>query len=159
MKKINILFVCLGNICRSPMAEYLMRDKIAKAGLSDFITTDSAGTSGENDGDGMHCGTAEVLDRLNIRSNDFVSKKVRSKNWAEFDYIIAMDDSNLRDLERLFGKQPEKLFQITTLCPDLGYNHIPDPWYTGRFNLTYELLNKCCDALLEKIKKEKRLSI
>lgn len=157
MHKINILFVCLGNICRSPMAEYLMRDKIAKAGLSDFITTDSAGTSGENDGDGMHCGTADVLDKLNIRSHDFVSKKVRPKNWAQFDYIIAMDNNNLRNLERLFGKSHEKLFQITTICPELDYDHIPDPWYTGKFNLTYELLDKCCDALLEKVKRENGL--
>ena len=66
MSKIRILFVCLGNICRSPMAEYLMRHKIANAGLSNLIETDSAGTSGEHDGEGMHCGTADVLDRLKI---------------------------------------------------------------------------------------------
>ena len=158
MAKIRILFVCLGNICRSPMAEYLMRHKIANAGLSNLIQTDSAGTSGEHDGEGMHCGTADILDRLKIQSNDFISKKVRSKNWQEFDYIIAMDNYNLRDLEHIFGKHPEKLFQITSLCPDLEYDHIPDPWYTGKFNQTYELLNKCCDALLEKIKREKHLS-
>ena len=68
MAKIRILFVCLGNICRSPMAEYLMCHKIANAGLSNLIETDSAGTSGEHDGEGMHCGTADVLDRLKIQS-------------------------------------------------------------------------------------------
>ncbi|MDU8924884.1 low molecular weight protein-tyrosine-phosphatase [Pasteurellaceae bacterium LIM206] len=157
MQPIRILFVCLGNICRSPMAEYLMRDKIRKARLDGRILTASAGTSGENDGCDMHCGTADVLDRLKIKSNDFVSRKVQLQDWQNFDYIIAMDNQNLRDLERLFGHHPEKLFQITTICPDLGYNHIPDPWYSGRFDETYRLLDKCCDALLEKLKQEYHL--
>ncbi|WP_273391967.1 low molecular weight protein-tyrosine-phosphatase [Actinobacillus porcinus] len=156
MKKIKILFVCLGNICRSPMAEYLMRDKIAKVGLSERIETDSAGTSGENDGDGMHCGTADVLDRLKIYSNDFVSRKVRSKDVEIFDYIVAMDNQNLRDLERLFGKR-DKIFAIASLCPDLPYDHIPDPWYTHRFDETYQLLDVCCDALLAKIRQEHKI--
>ena len=154
MQSINILFVCLGNICRSPMAEYLMREKIKLAGLQNRIRTDSAGTSGWHDGEGMHCGTADMLDQHRIASNDFVSRKVQSKDWTDFDYIIAMDNENLRDLERLFGCHPKKLFQITELCPDLGIDHIPDPWYTKDFNQTYALLDKCCDALLNKIKQE-----
>ena len=98
-----------------------------------------------------------MLDQHRIASNDFVSRKVRSKDWTDFDYIIAMDNENLRDLERLFGCHPKKLFQITALCPDLGIDHIPDPWYTKDFNQTYALLDKCCDALLNKIKQEHRL--
>ena len=138
------------------MAEYLIRDKIAKVGLSERIETDSAGTSGENDGDGMHCGTADVLDRLKIYSNDFVSRKVRSKDVEIFDYIVAMDNHNLRDLERLFGKR-DKIFAMASLCPDLPYDHIPDPWYTHRFDETYQLLDVCCDALLAKIRQEHKI--
>ena len=156
MKKIRIIFVCLGNICRSPMAEYLMRDKIKRAGLSDWIETDSAGTSGENDGEDMHCGTADVLDRLKIKSNDFVSRKVRLKDWQDFDYIVAMDNHNLADLQAIFG-QHEKLFAIASLCPDLEYDHIPDPWYTRRFDETHRLLDQCCDALLNKVRRENKL--
>ena len=78
MQPINILFVCLGNICRSPMAEYLMREKIKQAHLQDKIFTASAGTSGWHDGESMHCGTADILDQHKIASNDFVSRKVRS---------------------------------------------------------------------------------
>ena len=99
MQPINILFVCLGNICRSPMAEYLMREKIKQAHLQHKILTASAGTSGWHDGEGMHCGTADILDQHKIASNDFVSRKVRSKDWADFDYLIAMDNENLWDLE------------------------------------------------------------
>lgn len=151
MQPIHILFVCLGNICRSPMAEYLMREKVRQAGLSDYIKVASAGTSGEHNGEPMHCGTADVLDGLKIASNDFRSQQVSKQDWQKYNYIIAMDNSNLRDLEKLFGKHPEKLFQITNLCPDLGYDHIPDPWYTGKFNQTHQLLDRCCDALLEKL--------
>ena len=82
---------------------------------------------------------------------------MRSKDWTDFDYIIAMDNENLRDLEQLFGQHRKKLFQITALCPDLGVDHIPDPWYTKDFNQTYALLDKCCDALLNKIKQEHSL--
>ncbi|UAX41779.1 low molecular weight protein-tyrosine-phosphatase [Pasteurella canis] len=149
---INILFVCLGNLCRSPMAEFLMREKIKQAGLQDFIKTSSAGTSGWHEGGDMHYGTAEILDQHKIESTGFQSKKVRSENWQFYDYIIAMDETNLQDLERLFGHHPEKLFKITELCPNLGYHDIPDPWYTKDFNLTYQLLDPCCDALLNKIR-------
>lgn len=152
---IHILFVCLGNICRSPMAEYILRDKIKKAHLEQCVFVESAGTSGWHDGEGMHCGTADMLDLHHIDSHGFRSRKVRLKDWQDFDYLIAMDNENLRDLEHLFGKHPEKLFQITSLCPDLGIDHIPDPWYTRNFQQTYDLLDQCCDQLLEKIKTEK----
>lgn len=149
---INILFVCLGNICCSPMAEFVMRDKIKRAGLQDAIKTSSAGTSGWHRGENMHCGTADILDLHKIDSTGFRSKKVQSENWQFFDYLLAMDDLNLYDLEIMFGYHPEKLFKITDLCPDLGYDYIPDPWYNKNFAQTYQLLDQCCDVLLNKIR-------
>ncbi|MGY4677830.1 low molecular weight protein-tyrosine-phosphatase [Pasteurella sp. P03HT] len=149
---IRILFVCLGNICRSPMAEFLMREKIKQATLQNVIETSSAGTSGWHDGENMHCGTAEILDLHHIDSAGFQSRKVRSEDWSLYDYIIAMDDNNLQDLEALFGHHPDKLFKITDLCPQLDYREIPDPWYTKNFQQTYQLLDQCCDALLNKIR-------
>ncbi|SUV40950.1 Low molecular weight protein-tyrosine-phosphatase yfkJ [Avibacterium paragallinarum] len=154
---VKVLFVCLGNICRSPMAEYLFREKVKQAGLADKILCDSAGTSGWHDGENMHCGTAETLELHHIDNKGFTSRKVRSKDWQDFDYLIAMDDQNLVDLEKLFGHHPEKLFQITQLCPNLGIDHIPDPWYTKNFEQTYELLDQCCDALLAMIREKSSL--
>ncbi|TDQ59378.1 protein-tyrosine phosphatase [Mesocricetibacter intestinalis] len=155
--KTHILFVCLGNICRSPMAEYVMRDKIKQARLDNLISCASAGTAGYHDGEDMHCGTAEMLDLHKIDSSGFVSRKVNKQDWDRFDYIIAMDDNNLHDLQHLFGVHPHKLFKITDLCPDLGIDHIPDPWYSGNFTQTYELLEQCCQALLVKLKSERGL--
>ncbi|UOP04188.1 low molecular weight protein-tyrosine-phosphatase [Conchiformibius kuhniae] len=144
MKK--ILFVCLGNICRSPMAEYLCRDLAKKRGIA--LHTASAGTSGWHDGEFMHCGTAEVLDGLNIASQGFASRKLRDADFAEFDYLIVMDDHNLRDVRARFGTH-DKIFKITDLCPESGYDHVPDPWYTGNFNETRDLLTRCCHQLLD----------
>ena len=150
MKK--ILFICLGNICRSPMAEYLFRSMAAERGIP--VHTASAGTSGWHDGEGMHCGTADVLDGLGIASHDFVSRKLKASDVRDYDYLIVMDDSNLRDVEKLFGRQPEKIFKITDLLPaNSPYDHVPDPWYTGNFNETSRILTACCTALLDKIEK------
>lgn len=147
MKK--IMFVCLGNICRSPMAEYLCRAEAEKRGLAMEIT--SAGTSGWHDGEYMHCGTADVLDGLGIDSRDFVSKRVKSSDWEEFDYLIVMDDNNLRDMETRFSKN-KKLFKITDLLPENShYDHVPDPWYTGNFKETHDILQQCCEILVTRL--------
>ncbi|MDP8052118.1 low molecular weight protein-tyrosine-phosphatase [Pasteurella atlantica] len=148
----NILFVCLGNICRSPMAEYIMRHKIKQAHLENCISTDSAGTSGWHDGEDMHKGTKQQLAKYQIDNSGFVSRKVKKQDWEKFDYIVAMDNQNLKDLELLFGKNKEKLFNVTSLCPDLAYDHIPDPWYTGNFDETYQLLAQCCEVLLQRVR-------
>lgn len=147
MKK--ILFICLGNICRSPMAEYLFRDLAEKRGLN--VRTASAGTSGWHDGEFMHCGTADILDGLGIDSRGFTSRKVRDSDLQEYDYLLVMDDNNLRDMEKRFGRHPDKLFKITDLLPPSAADHVPDPWYTGNFTATRELLQQCCEALAERI--------
>lgn len=149
MKK--ILFVCLGNICRSPMAEYIFNDIAAKNGIR--AHAGSAGTSGWHNGEYMHCGTAEILDGMDIDSHTFTSRKIKPADLAAYDYIIVMDDSNLADVEKLFGRQPEKIFKITDLAPSCGYDHVPDPWYTGNFNETRNILTACCEALAEQIRR------
>ena len=91
-------------------------------------------------------------DGLGIASHDFVSRKLKASDVRDYDYLIVMDDSNLRDVEKLFGRQPEKIFKITDLLPKgSGYDHVPDPWYTGNFNETRDILTACCDVLLTRL--------
>ena len=154
MNKHRILFVCLGNICRSPMAEYVLRHQAAERGLSHLVETASAGTSGWHDGEGMHRGTKAELKAHGIAADGFSSRKIRREDPAHYDLIIAMDDDNLAELEQRFGRHPGKIFKITDLLPDSGYSHVPDPWYTGNFNETRRILTACCSALLDKIEKD-----
>ena len=153
----RVLFVCLGNICRSPMAEYVLRRLAAERGLSDKIRAASAGTSGFHDGEDMHRGTKTVLQRHGIAAGGFTSRKIEAADKQRYDYIVAMDDANLAELERLFGRHPDKLFKLTDLIPKSGYSHVPDPWYTGDFDETYALAEAGCAALLDKIAAEKGL--
>ena len=128
MKK--ILFVCLGNICRSPMAEYILRDMAQKRGIA--VNVASAGTSGWHDGEYMHCGTAEILDGLSIESRDFRSRK-------------------MRDVQAALGND-KRIFKITDLLGEGSlHNHVPDPWYTGNFVETREIISACCRELLDRI--------
>ena len=150
----GILFVCLGNICRSPMAEFLMKQLLQNQGLSDNFHVASAGTSGWHNGEDMHCGTAEILDSLNIDSSGFVSSQVNAQMAAQYDYIIAMDHDNLKQLQSITDKDTQHLFVITDLVPDLGYlKGVPDPWYTKNFDETKHLLQQACKALLVHIQK------
>ena len=151
MKK--ILFICLGNICRSPMAEYIMRQIAKENGLS--ISVSSAGTSGWHNGEKMHVGTQKVLQHLGIDSSDFRSSQVPDNAWETFDYLIVMDKQNLVDMEKRFFRQPEKLLIITDLLPkDYGYDHVPDPWYTGNFDETRQIITDACQILMQKIRDE-----
>lgn len=127
-----------------------MRHKVEQAGLQDSIVLDSAGTAGYHDGEDMHRGTAAILQQQGIDRHGFVSRKVRKSDLQAFDYLIAMDDSNLADLNKMFGKQT-KIFKITDLVADLGFDHIPDPWYDDNFAQTYQLLDCCCEQLLRQI--------
>ena len=151
MNKRRILFVCLGNICRSPMAEYVLRHQAAERGLSHLVETASAGTSGWHDGEGMHRGTRDELKAHGIAADGFSSRKIRREDPAHYDLIIAMDDDNLAELERQFGRRPGKQFKLTDLIPDSGYQAVPDPWYTGNFVETREIISACCRELLDRI--------
>ncbi len=151
MKTHKILFVCLGNICRSPMAEFVLRQEARLAGVSEHIISQSAGTSGWHDGEDMHRGTAAMLKQHGIVPLGFTSSKVKKSDFEHFDFLIAMDDSNLAELEKLFGRHPEKMFKLTDLIPDSGYRFVPDPWHTGDFAETYQLSLAGCRALLKKL--------
>ncbi|MCV3445820.1 low molecular weight phosphotyrosine protein phosphatase [Campylobacter lari] len=145
---IKIVFVCLGNICRSPMAEFIMKDLVSKANLNDKFTICSAGTSGYHDGEDMHYKTKSLLKDKDIISEPFYSRKLTEKICKENDYIIVMDNTNFKDVIKNFPDFKHKIQKITSYALELGYDEVPDPWYSGNFNETYYILSKACANLL-----------
>ena len=153
---INVLFVCLGNICRSPMAEALFRNLVKKENLTNKITVDSAATSSWQIGFPPHEGTLDILKIYNISSDGLVGRRLKKEDFWKFDYIIGMDESNIKNIYRITGKpnHPKiiRLLDLTKYRKD-----VPDPFYTGDFDQTYRLVSAGCRVLLNKIRIEQNL--
>lgn len=144
---IKILFVCHGNICRSPMAEFVFQHKIESMGIAHQFQADSAATSREEIGNSVHPGTQNKLREMGIPVGSHRAVQMRKSDYDAYDYLIGMDDWNLHNMERIVGKDHHhklyKLLDFTTRGGDIA-----DPWYTGNFDKTYEDINEGCDALL-----------
>jgi len=155
---INVLFVCLGNICRSPMAEALFRDMLIKENLSDKISVDSAATSSWHVGNPPHKGTLSILKKYDVSTEGLVGRQMKKEDFEKFEYIIGMDNSNVRNIYQLTG-QPNhpKIFRLLDLTEHK--KDVPDPYYTGDFQETYDLVSEGCRALLEKILEEHPLLV
>lgn len=145
-----ILFVCLGNICRSPMAEFVMKDLIKKEKLGFSVM--SAGTGGYHDGEDMHPKTKEMLISKRIDAAGFVSKKLTADMCRKAQLIVVMDQSNRRDVLAMFPESAEKVRVLTDYIPEMGYNEVPDPWYTRNFDETYTLVSAACPKILAELK-------
>jgi protein-tyrosine phosphatase len=154
---IQVLFICKGNICRSPMAEAVMRQMIENAGLSKTISVDSAAIGNWHVGEPPHQGTIQVLKKHKIPYETLVCRQVRSTDLKEFDYIVAMDEENMAALKRLGTTPKQHMFQLLDLVDSIPDRNVPDPYYTGQFDRTYELIQLGCRALLTKIMKEHNL--
>lgn len=150
----KILFVCLGNICRSPSAEAVMKKLVKDAGLDNYIEVDSAGIMGYHEGE-----RADQRMRAHASRRgyvlDSISRPVRTTDFYDFDLIIGMDDRNIDDLKR---KAPDlesvaKIHQMTEYSRNKLYDHVPDPYYGGAsgFELVLDLLEDACGGLLETI--------
>lgn len=142
---IKICFVCHGNICRSPMAEFVMKDKIKKLNLENNYVITSRATSYEEIGNGMHYGTKEILDKNNISYSVHKATKLEKSDYDKYDYFICMDDNNIKNTLRIFGND------IMKKVIKLNKNDVKDPWYTGNFIETYEQINEGIDYLIKKI--------
>lgn len=153
---IRVLFVCLGNICRSPMAEAVMRDLVEKEHLSHKVEVDSAATSSWHIGEPPHRGTQEKLKEYGISTKGMQGRQLQKADFENFDYIIGMDESNIRNIRTMLGNPDSpKIFRFLDLTDH--QKDVPDPYYTGDFQETYDLALEGCHALLEKIKVENQL--
>ncbi len=146
---IKVLFVCLGNICRSPMAEAVFRDMVQKKGRSDQFEIDSAGTDGYNElcHAGIHPKTQEILKAMHVPFQQHYARRIRQKDYLYYDYILTMDQSNMEDLQFVIGpdtaRKVHRLLDFTKNPRD-----IKDPWYTGNFDETYWDVVDGCEAFL-----------
>lgn len=151
-REIRVLFVCMGNICRSPMAEAIFRHLVEQAGLSDRFEIDSAGTGSWHVGEPPHPGTQRVLARHNISTAGMRARQVRSADIDQFDYILVMDRENLADLGRFHPRARERAKLLLSFAPELGVDEVPDPYYNGRFDEVYQLIETACRNLLAYIR-------
>ncbi|MBR4027532.1 MAG: low molecular weight phosphotyrosine protein phosphatase [Lachnospiraceae bacterium] len=145
---IKVLFICHGNICRSPMAEYILKDLVSKKHIADQFYIASAATSYEEIGNPIYPPARVELTRHNIDYKGHSARKLVKSDFQEFDYLIAMESYNLRNIRREFGETLAK--QVTLL---LDYTDTPgdidDPWYTGSYGKTYDEILKGCEGFLE----------
>lgn len=147
---IRILFVCHGNICRSPMAEFVFKDMVKRAGIQDKFYVKSAAATSEEIGNGVHRGTVKKLMQEGVEMYHRQAWMIKRETYEQYDRIIAMDNENIRDMLRIFGGDPQgKIQLLMSLC---GENReVADPWYTGNFDKTYEDIKQGCAALLKEL--------
>ena len=146
------MFVCHGNICRSPMAEFVMKDIVKKAGLENKIHIASSATSREEIGNPVHHGTRKKLAEYGISVAGKTAVQITKADYSNYDYIVVMDSYNLQNLKRIIGSDTENKVYMLLDFADGG--DIADPWYTGNFDITYNDVLRGCNGLFDKITKE-----
>ena len=151
----RIVFVCHGNICRSPMAEFILRDMARQRGLEKRFEIASAATSAEELGNPVYPPARQELARHGISCKGKTARQLTRADYAEYDWLIAMEQYNIRNMLRILGGDPEgkvcRLLDFTDRPRDIA-----DPWYTGEFGLTYREIVEGCTALLDKLCTESR---
>lgn len=145
---IRVLFVCHGNICRSPMAEYVFKNMVKTRGLDADFYIDSAATSTEEIGNGVHYGTRRKLKAEGIPCGDHRAVQMRRSDYEKYDYLIGMDTWNIRNMLRILGTDSQKKVYRLLDFSDTPRD-IADPWYTGNFDVTYDDIVEGCQAFLE----------
>ncbi|MBR3346997.1 MAG: low molecular weight phosphotyrosine protein phosphatase [Solobacterium sp.] len=145
--KVKILFVCHGNICRSPIAEFVMKQLIMDAGMEDQFYIESAATSTEEIGNPVYPPARRKLAEHGISCAGKTARQITRQDYQKFDYLIGMDDANLRNMKRFYNNDPEGKISLL-----MDYTNRPgsvaDPWYTGDFEATWiDVLEGCTELL------------
>ncbi len=150
---IRVLFVCLGNICRSPMAEGLFIKMIKDQGLEDRIHVESRATSTYEIGQPPHPRTQEILVREHATLVGKRAKQITKSDFDEFDVIIGMDHENVFDLKQMSTRHYDKIYLFRDINPNTKGQDVPDPYYSGRYEETFKLISESLPLWLERLKK------
>lgn len=151
---IKVMFVCLGNICRSPMAEFVFKDIVKKQGLEKEFYIKSSATSYEEIGNNIHYGTRNKLIQKGISFENRKAIRLKSEDYKKYDYIIGMENSNIKNIKRIVGEDYEnKVYKLL----DFSNNprDIADPWYTRNFEITYNDIVEGCNEFMNYLKNKK----
>lgn len=153
---IKILFVCHGNICRSPMCQFVLQDMVNRAGIAEQFDIDSRATSTEELGNPPHRGAVRKLREVGILVLPHRAAQVTWEDYLASDYLIGMDAWNMKNLHRMLKGDPEgKLYKLLTFAG--SDRDIADPWYTGDFDQTYEDVAAGCEGFLEYLREKREL--
>ncbi len=146
----RIVFICHGNICRSPMAEFVLKDMVKKLGISEDFFIESRATSTEEIGNPVHRGTVRKLSEFGISTAGKTAVQLRKPDYEKYDFLICMDTANVRNTMRIIGSdKEEKVSKLLSFAGEGG--DIADPWYTGNFDESYNDVLRGCRALLKKL--------
>lgn len=145
---IKILFICHGNICRSPMAEFVMKDLVNKQGRSAEFLIASAATSTEEIGNSVYPPARAELAKHGIRCDGKYAVQITHGDYDKYDLLIGMDSANIRNMQRMFGGDPQGKIRKLMDYTDRG-GDVADPWYTDRFDIAYRDIYDGCVALLK----------
>ena len=148
---IKILFICHGNICRSPMAEFLLKDIVNKRGLADAFEIASAATSREEIGNPVHYGTRTKLVQFGISVAGKHAVQVTKRDYEHYDLLLVMDSNNIRNLRRVIGEDTQNKVHLLLDYTERKGESIADPWYTGDFDVTYDDIMEGLAGLLEQL--------
>ena len=149
---IKVTFVCLGNICRSPMAEAIFKHMVSQAGLNEQIDVDSCGTGSWHIGEEAHTGTQRILRQHHVPYNH-IARQLTSLDLAKANYLIAMDSENVKGILRS-GSTHAEIGLLLDYAPELDIREVPDPYYTNRFEEVYSLVEAGCAGLLSHLRKK-----
>ena len=164
---IKVLFICLGNICRSTMAQSVFAHLAAGANMADYFEIDSAATSREEIGNTPHYGTVRKLKEENIPLIPHRARQMTGNDYLYYDYLIGMDTANIRNMIRIAGGEDSqgKIYKMLSFA---GYEHthrlseagdVADPWYTGDFEATYQDVKNGCEGLMAYIKENHKVTL